>query len=419
MTVMLRGGAGTIAVDPDQLDALAGQLDRMAIAVEGQVLVLAADRTRPGPAALADPVGAGEVVAQLGLAAAQAGQLLTGCLALATSLRIAARGYRQVDATAARVLPLVRAAQHLPDALARIGDGPAAMLVADPQLADAGGEILTGLTLGASPAVVRPDAPAVASGRLATLYADGTPTVHFRPEAPTLDVDGPPRSLAGLLRGVAQREEDDLDGGAVGIRLLDGPAGRRVVLDIAGTTSWDLDPTHPSAQVSDFGTNLRALADQPSVLSRGIRQALREAGVGPDVPIMLVGHSQGGMVAAQLAGELSRDREFTVTHVVTAGSPIGLDRLPSSISVLSLENRGDVVPELDGADNPARPNWITATVDHGPRTVLGRHSIDSYVAGADDVDRDPDQAVTQWQSGAADYLTATSVRTLVVHIGRR
>ena len=103
---------------------------------------------------------------------------------------------------------------------------------------------------------------------------------------------------------------------------------------------------------------------------------------------MLVGHSQGGMVAAELAGELNRDHEFTVTHVVTAGSPIGLSPVPSSISVLSLENRGDVVPELDGSDNPARSGWLTARVDQGPPDALKRHSMNSYVAGAADFDAD-------------------------------
>jgi len=419
MTVVLRGGADTIAVDPEQLNALAGRLRQLARFVEHDLLARLLRPRPPGPAAAVDPFGAGEVAARVAWAAAQASILLGGCLSLSASLGLAAQAYREADSVLARGRPLVRAGRHLPAALGQLGHGPSAMLVADPELIDGADELIDGLTLGPVLAAVLPNATAVTSGRLASLYRDGSPTVQRRETAPTADPAGPPRSVSALLGEVAIREDDDAGGGAVDLRLLDGPAGRRVVVDIGGTTSWNLDPLRPSSQVSDFGTNLRALAGQPSVLSRGIRQALRTAGVGPQVPIMLVGHSQGGMVAAELAGELARDHEFTVTHVVTAGSPIGLDRLPSSISVLSLENRGDIVPELDGADNPDRANWITATVDHGDRTALGRHAIGSYLAGAADFDRDRDQAADHWRSGAQGFLEATSVRTVVVRIGRR
>src|SRR6185503_10482014 len=147
--------------------------------------------------------------------------------------------------------------------------------------------------------------------------------------------------------------------------VLDGPAGRRVIVDITGTSIWNVDPLSRTPQATDFATNLRGLAGQDSVMTRGVLQALQAAGVSAHDPIMLVGHSQGGLVAARLAVELSTDQQYRVTHLVTAGTPLGSARLPDSVSVLALENAGDPVPQLDGTDNPARPNWLTVRLPTG------------------------------------------------------
>jgi pimeloyl-ACP methyl ester carboxylesterase len=213
------------------------------------------------------------------------------------------------------------------------------------------------------------------------------------------------------------RGEHNDGGGAVDVRILDGPAGRRVIVDITGTTVWNFDPRRRTPQVSDFGTNLRALANRSSVFERGVVQALRRAGVGPYEPIMLVGHSQGGMVAARLAGQLAGSG-FTVTHLVTAGSPIGLAPVPDSVSVLALQNSGDPVPELDGAANPRRGNWITAGTARGDSTVLGKHSLRAYLAGAGDLDASTDPALVDWRRSAAGFLTADRVSTQVFQIRR-
>jgi hypothetical protein len=57
------------------------------------------------------------------------------------------------------------------------------------------------------------------------------------------------------------------------------------------------------------------------------------------------------MVAAQVT-DLSRREGFTVTHLVTAGSPIARYRMPPGTRVLSLEHVLDTVPRLAGRQNP-------------------------------------------------------------------
>jgi hypothetical protein len=430
--VTIRGGRDSIAADFEQLAAFASALDRAADPVGGALRVLARCLADPAMivAAALDPAGAAQIVALTGVAMAGAASVLAGCQSLATSLRLAAASYRAADELDRRLTPVAAAGLRLPLAvapLARPGAagspfpaglslaGLQAGLTADPQLADAAVQLLTA---GAAGGLPLPGATARLAGLLATPFADGDAVVIARPGMPTGDRGGPPRGAADLIGALALRAAHNDGGGAVDVRILHGAGGRRVILDITGTTAWNLDPRRRTAAVSDLGTNLRALANQSSVFERGALQALRQAGVRPSEPIMVVGYSQGGLIAARLAGRLQAGSEFTVTHLVTAGAPVGLAPVPRSVSVLSLQNRGDVVPELDGADNPRRADWITAQTAHGQSSVLGKHSLSSYLAGARDLDGCADPALAHWRRGAAGFLGAERVSTQVFQIQR-
>jgi len=421
--VVLHGGTG-IRTDPDRLLAFARQLDLLGRLVEHELLGrLAGLGVAPAllPAAAVDPAGAAQVLALTAGCLALAAGVLAGCHALATALRAAAAGYAEADRLDRRVLPVLRAVRQVPAALGALRHGEfQRALTADPYLADAGLDwlALCGGTLLGPRGVLPGPTPGEIAGRVAPLYRDGRPRVTSRPGLPTLDARGAPRSAGDLLAGLALRERQDAGGGAIDVRLLDGPGGRRAIVDITGTTDWNLDPLRVGGQATDLGTNLRALAGHPSVMSRGVTEALRRAGVRPDEPVMLVGHSQGGMVAAQLATELTRTGEFRVSQVVTAGSPVGLAAVPRSVSVLSLENRGDVVPELDGADNPRTPSWLTAQVSRGGAGVGGRHAVTAYQAAARDLDADRDPALARWRAGARGFLRARTVHTLVFQVRR-
>jgi pimeloyl-ACP methyl ester carboxylesterase len=115
-----------------------------------------------------------------------------------------------------------------------------------------------------------------------------------------------------------------------------------------------------------------------SAYGRGIQQAMVEAGLaGKDV--MLVGHSQDGMVSTSLAADPDFTRQFNVQHVVTAGSPTAqVPHLPDSTHALHLENRGDAVPLLDGEDNPDQPHRTTVGFDSGGTDIADNH----YTRGA-------------------------------------
>jgi pimeloyl-ACP methyl ester carboxylesterase len=127
--------------------------------------------------------------------------------------------------------------------------------------------------------------------------------------------------------------------------------------------------------------------------AEGIRRAMTEAGIGPHDPVLLVGHSLGGMEAASM---LAHGSGFDVTHVVTAGSPIaGIHGYPPGSHVLSLENRGDVVPLLDGHDNADSVPQVTVQFDDHETSIAGNHALAHYVRGAGAVDASPDPSIRE------------------------
>ena len=165
----------------------------------------------------------------------------------------------------------------------------------------------------------------------------------------------------------------------------------RHVVYLPGTDDFNA-PWDQDRDVRDLETDLDLAARQPDAYRDGILEALHQAGVRPDEPVLLVGHSLGGMAAA---GILAGHSGLHVTDVVTAGSPTAqLPGFPQGSHVLSLEQRGDIVPELDGAPNADSVEQTTVLFDaHPVPGVLAHHGYDAYVQGAELVDSLADPSV--------------------------
>lgn len=185
--------------------------------------------------------------------------------------------------------------------------------------------------------VVRPEGPVT----LAT-FIEMTDELMARP-----DVHGP-----------------DLSGVASAVRILYSRAqGRhRFVVLVPGTQTMSMVPTFNPYTMSQ---NLHLLAHGKASTSVAAQQALwrerRRLGIADSeaVEVLAYGHSQGGIIAAQIA----RDEAFThrnrVTHVVTTGAPIAGREYPASTKFLALEHSEDVIPKLDLTDSPRESNVVT------------------------------------------------------------
>lgn len=181
--------------------------------------------------------------------------------------------------------------------------------------------------------------------------------------------------------------------GTVEVQTISDADGRRHVVYLPGTDRFNA-PWDQGHDARDLESGLDLAAGRPDAYTPGVLEALRRAGVRPDEPVLLVGHSLGGMAAAALT---SRGRGFDFRGAVTAGSPTAqVPGYPSGTHVLSLEQRGDVVPELDGAPNRDTVEQTTVSFDADPeRGVLEHHGYPAYEHGAALVDASGDPSVAE------------------------
>lgn len=147
-----------------------------------------------------------------------------------------------------------------------------------------------------------------------------------------------------------------------------------------GSFGWTTNPM-------DMKTNLQEISGRKSNVEIGLEKALAAAGVRSTDRVMLVGHSQGGLVAIS-AAERSKTGKFPylVEKVVTFGSPVGANYPELLPKVLSVENQVDLVPKLDLKSNPDSPNWLTlqGKVEGDP---ISAHLMEAYQQISAEIDQ--------------------------------
>ncbi|MCX5381565.1 alpha/beta fold hydrolase [Streptomyces sp. NBC_00091] len=128
------------------------------------------------------------------------------------------------------------------------------------------------------------------------------------------------------------------------VQQVAGPDGvRRYVVQLAG-----MGPTFNQESPQDLLGGIDALGSIDTTYTRAVVRALRRL-VPSGSQIALVGHSQGGITAMNLAASRDFNALYTVTHVVAIGSPIDQKRAADPRTrVLSLVNEHDIVPSLEG-----------------------------------------------------------------------
>jgi hypothetical protein len=183
---------------------------------------------------------------------------------------------------------------------------------------------------------------------------------------------------------------DAPDAGLIEIQTWRDASGQvRHVVYLPGTD--DLNPLSTDSDIRDVEEDLRVASGQRSAYLEGVEKAMRDAGISPTDPVMIAGHSLGGMVAAK---ELSEGVSFNVTNVITAGSPTAVeDGFPTASHVLSLQASGDVVPHVEGRPNRISAQQTTVTFASGDDTIVGNHEVRTYERGAAAVDASHDAAV--------------------------
>ena len=218
---------------------------------------------------------------------------------------------------------------------------------------------------------------------------------------------------ADAIEHITQMHGGDADNGEIAIEEHvtvgdDGETIRSWTVDIRGTQSFAIGQTGPQ----DMTTNLQGVAGMSSDQLVAIKEAMNAAGIAPGEAVEFAGHSQGGIMAAQMAADPSVRARYNVVSVVTAGSPTATI-VPSDVPVLSYENSGDIVPGLDG--NGTRGDNVTTVMFrdyeatcHADDPVPCSHSAPLYV---DEIRSTLDAAHTSSDPGLSALAAAEARRT--------
>lgn len=202
-------------------------------------------------------------------------------------------------------------------------------------------------------------------------------------------------------------------------RVVDPATGQgRWIAMIPGTATFSWNARTPL----DGSGNVAAAAGLVSGGEVAVRDALRDAmrreGVlGKGEPVMLVGHSQGGMVMTNLARR--RSDGLNVTHVTTYGSPVGAAKLPAGVRTLNIENSADFIHRIDGrATGDGDPGRVRLVIDDptsavtakGSTSIIEPHSHEKYrwnyeaVMGQERGRPGPPSAAVDFETSAAPFF---------------
>jgi hypothetical protein len=185
------------------------------------------------------------------------------------------------------------------------------------------------------------------------------------------------------------------------------------VVGVDGATRWVVElpgmrHMSVSADPEDLSGAISAMALPATAYTRSVAKALDAAGVPQGAPVLLVGHSQGGIVAMDLAGDPAFNGErVRVTHVVAAGSPISSKQVApgSGTKVFSVENVNDVVTHLDAVDAaPETPQRLTYQFSADGHDVVRTHDATRYAQRIEALDDSPNPLWRGFSAGLAPYL---------------
>jgi predicted esterase len=118
---------------------------------------------------------------------------------------------------------------------------------------------------------------------------------------------------------------------------------------------------------------------------RAVLEAMNHAGIVETDEVIFVGHSQGGMVAGNLA---QNPAGYITAGLVTIGAPIAQLKL-SKVPVMAIEHVNDPIPNASGRANPLTKNWVTiqrTSQAFESDAPMHSHSLRSYKNTTQEVD---------------------------------
>lgn len=148
---------------------------------------------------------------------------------------------------------------------------------------------------------------------------------------------------------------------AIRVLTVAGDSPRFVVV-IPGTQSFSTTPVrNPYTMTQNLHLMAFGTASNVDAVVAALQAERSRQGIAADVlvKVLAYGHSQGGLIAAQLSRDARLRQHFEVECVVTTGAPLAGRSFPEHTSFLCVEHIEDLIPKLDLTENPAAANVVT------------------------------------------------------------
>ena len=216
-------------------------------------------------------------------------------------------------------------------------------------------------------------------------------------------------------------------GPAVKITRVGEGEGRRWLVSLVGTQSMTFRSTNNPA---DIETNIRLMLGLESSMTVGVVRALHAAMERDEVPaerwsiepVLICGHSQGGIVAAALASVPPGEAGVNVAGILSTGGPNRRIRVRPGVVVVAVNHDQDVMPSFDGSPDRAPDRRVTvgrSLVRPRSRPLYYAHSSSTYTETVRLLERKV--CVAPWgrlassMAALQDFLPAPGEATRVMH----
>jgi hypothetical protein len=222
----------------------------------------------------------------------------------------------------------------------------------------------------------------------------------------------PAPSIGSMLERVGDLE--DQPAASIAVQRVAGTDGvARYVVVLSGMRSMT-NTSDPEDLLGSGAAVVRTTTNYTTC----VREAIDAALVPRGSEVVLAGHSEGGVVAMDLAGDPAfNGGRVRVTQVIAAGSPISSKPVApgSGTRVLSIENVNDIVTHLDAADPPAsrqsleRLTYRFADDEHD---IVGSHNVSLYARQAAGLADSPNPLMIGVQAGLRPFMAGSATTTV-------
>lgn len=295
------------------------------------------------------------------------------------------------------------------------------------------GLYLTGLGAGAVANLV--------TGQDQRFFDDGTPFVGEVIHNRSLDnrsITNPADLMRDMWDVYSTRDQPGAERPSVQVTVVENPGQPpRYVVAIPGTTesinTWDGWTGHQGG--TDWSANFKGVGYGTTSSTQAIMEAIDEVTAnhpGGRPEIILTGHSQGGIIAANMASDPVFAARYDIGGIMTAGSPIQSAPIPHNIPVINFDNSWDPVPKLDlgGFGSTAtQPNVVEVDMRNGQgeRGLFDWHGQETYANKISEIMQpgqsqwvDDETPVHDFSSTIERFYTdpGGNIRTYQVEVGR-